>query len=237
VTIRLHQFPAMLGIPNPSPFCMKVETWLRLAGLPYEVVVENNPAVGPLGKLPFIEDGGATVADSSSIIAHLSRTHAVKLDHNLRAAQRSHAHALQRMLEEHLYWALVYSRWIEDASWAVIGPTFFASVPALLRPLIMRISRNGVRRDLHGHGLGRHPREEIYRRAAEDIESLSAELGDQPYFLGGEPTSVDASAYAFLAGCWMAQLDTPLKALVGKHHNLTAYCTRMTGRCFAPARA
>jgi hypothetical protein len=27
--IRLHQYPPMFGLPNPSPFCMKLETWLR----------------------------------------------------------------------------------------------------------------------------------------------------------------------------------------------------------------
>jgi Glutathione S-transferase N-terminal domain len=36
--IKLFQFPRMFGIPNLSPFCCKLETWLRMAGVPYEVV-------------------------------------------------------------------------------------------------------------------------------------------------------------------------------------------------------
>ena len=35
--IRLHQFPPVFG-RNVSPFTLKLETWLRLARLPYEVV-------------------------------------------------------------------------------------------------------------------------------------------------------------------------------------------------------
>jgi hypothetical protein len=27
--IKLFQFPRMFGIPNVSPFCCKLETWLR----------------------------------------------------------------------------------------------------------------------------------------------------------------------------------------------------------------
>jgi hypothetical protein len=36
--IKLYQFNAAWGLPNPSPFCMKVETYLRMVSLPYEVV-------------------------------------------------------------------------------------------------------------------------------------------------------------------------------------------------------
>jgi hypothetical protein len=34
--IKLYQFPPNLGLPNMSPLCMKVETYLRMAALPYE---------------------------------------------------------------------------------------------------------------------------------------------------------------------------------------------------------
>ena len=36
MTIKLYQFPPALGLPNASPFCMKLETYLRMAGLPFE---------------------------------------------------------------------------------------------------------------------------------------------------------------------------------------------------------
>ena len=34
--ITLYQFPSRGNLPNPSPFCMKLETYLRMAGLIYE---------------------------------------------------------------------------------------------------------------------------------------------------------------------------------------------------------
>jgi hypothetical protein len=32
--LKLFQFPRMFAIPNLSPFCCKLETWLRIARLP-----------------------------------------------------------------------------------------------------------------------------------------------------------------------------------------------------------
>jgi hypothetical protein len=59
----------MFEIPNLSPFCCKLETWLRIAGIPYEVVDTSDPRKGPKGKVPFIEDAGQRIGDSSFIVA------------------------------------------------------------------------------------------------------------------------------------------------------------------------
>lgn len=40
------------GTPDLSPFVIKLETWLRLAGLPYERRDGGNPMQAPRGKIP-----------------------------------------------------------------------------------------------------------------------------------------------------------------------------------------
>ena len=92
--IKLYQFPRMFSIPNLSPFCCKLETWLRIAGVAYEVVDTPDPRKGPKGKLPFIEDDGVRIADSSLVIEHLMKSRAVDPDAHLSPSQRATASAV-----------------------------------------------------------------------------------------------------------------------------------------------
>jgi hypothetical protein len=65
---RTHQaIPASAHVrgPNLSSFCCKMETWLRIAGVPYEVFDVTDPRKGPRSKKPFIEDASVRIADSS----------------------------------------------------------------------------------------------------------------------------------------------------------------------------
>jgi glutathione S-transferase len=74
--ITLYQFAPVWGIPNLSQACVKVETYLRMVDLPYEVR-STVPMKGPKGKLPFIEDSGKKIADSRFIIEYLRRSYSV----------------------------------------------------------------------------------------------------------------------------------------------------------------
>jgi len=69
--IKLYQFPTAFGLLNISPFCMKLECFLRLAKLDYQIVNMTNPRQGPKGKGPYIEDGDVRMGDSSLIIDDL----------------------------------------------------------------------------------------------------------------------------------------------------------------------
>ncbi|VDK37804.1 unnamed protein product [Gongylonema pulchrum] len=62
--VYLYQFPRAKCIPSQSPFCLKLETWLRMADIQYENVC--NWFVRSLeGTLPFVEYNGKEYPDSS----------------------------------------------------------------------------------------------------------------------------------------------------------------------------
>lgn len=230
--ITLYQFPPVWGLPNGSPFCMKVETWLRMAGLPYESRYVVNPAKAPKGKLPYINDGGMVVADSGFIIDYLKKAHGDKLDGALDSRQRATAHLIRRTLEESLYWSVLYDRWVVDENWAITGPAYFSALPRVIRRLVMRIARRAGIRQAHAQGIGRHTREEVYAIGSADLAALAGQLGSSDYFLGSQPTSIDASAYAFIANLLWTPIDSPLTRATKGHANLVAYAERMKARYF-----
>jgi glutathione S-transferase len=234
--IKLYQFPPAFGLPNASPFCMKVETYLRMAGLPYECPRGADFRKAPKGKLPYIVDdgdNGKLVADSTLIIDYLKATYGDKLDARLSAAQRALGVLIQRTFEESLYWPLVHSRWLDDVGFAKVNEAVFGRMKFPLRQIIPVLGRRSLRKQLHAQGTGRHSREEIYAIGCRDITALSDVLGDQPYFLGDEPASVDATGYAFLANLLWVPIDLPMRAHAAKLPNLEAYCQRMKARYFA----
>ena len=230
--IRLHQFAPAFGLPNASPFCMKVETYLRMAGLPFETVNDGNILKAPKGKLPYIDDGGTLVADSSFIIAHLRQRHGDPLDAALTPLQRAQGLAFQRLIEEHLYWSLLYTRWVDAQNWPRTSQAFFGSLPPPLRWIVPPLARRGMVAELRGHGMGRHSAQDIAALGCQDITALADFLGDKPYLLGDMPSSVDATAHAFVANVLWAPFDTALRSHARKRATLQAYCERMKARFF-----
>lgn len=62
-------------------------------------------------------------------------------------------------------------------------------------------------------------------------------LADKPFMLGAAPTSLDASAYAFLANLLWAPIDSPIRRHAQARPALEAYCQRMKARYCAWAQA
>ncbi|MCX8101597.1 MAG: glutathione S-transferase family protein [Geminicoccaceae bacterium] len=234
--VVLVQFPRVWG-RNPSPFALKLETWLRLADIPFTIEESLRPDRMPKGKLPCIRDGGRLIADSSTIIAHLKATRGIDPDAGLSARQRAEALILQRLFEEHLYFVVVWARWIDPEGWETIARDFFARVPAALRPAARTILRRRFARMLQLQGLGRHDRDEILARAREDLAALSARLGDRPFFMGEQLTTIDAVAFGFLANILLVPVEGELKRLAQGFANLVAFCETMEAGIYGEGRA
>ncbi len=230
--ITLHQLPALDRAASLSPFCLKVETYLRMTDAGYETVRELDVSKSPKGKLPYIEDNGARIGDSYFIIEHLKRTRGDSVDATLTARDRATSHAFARMLDEHLYWAVVHSRWFDDRfSPRMIG-IFFGELPAEQQGAVTTTVRDAMAIALHAHGLGRHTTEEIMERAKADLTALSALLGERPFMLGNHPTTLDAATYGFLSNVIDVEMDTQLRQHVSTHPNLVDYCRRMRERYY-----
>jgi glutathione S-transferase len=230
--LSVHGFPAMWGLPSASPFCTKVETWLRMAGIPYEPLRSAVPRGMPKGKLPYIVLDGNKVGDSRFILSFLAARFAVTLDDGLSGRDRAVGHAITRMLEEHLYFVMLQERWLSDDGWEVLKESYFGTIPPVVRQLAPPVLRIKVRRDVWGQGTGRHKPEEIATLGIQDIEAVALILGDQPYLLGEVPRSADATVFAFLASWLWCPIPSAIKDRVADHPALVTYCGRMRDRYF-----
>jgi len=234
--ITLHTMPGTDKLESFSPFCMKVEVYLKLQELPYKIA-PGDPRKAPKGKLPIVDVDSARIADSSAIIAYLEGKASVPLDRGLDAAERARAHVLKRMFEESLYFVLLWSRWADDEGWAELRPAVEALVPAAVRWFVPGIIRKKIVASTVAQGTGRHTRDEVYALGKADIEAVATLLGDRPYFLGDELRTIDVIAYSFLANILLWTKPSPLTEAARALPTLDAYVKRIGSRLEASAKA
>ncbi|TXI17955.1 MAG: glutathione S-transferase family protein [Nitrosomonas sp.] len=230
--LKLYQFERTWGIPNLSPFCCKVETYLRMAGIDYEIKPAL-PLRAPKGKLPYIEDNGWKLADSRFIVTYLKSTYS-NLDQALNEMQLGASVAIQRMLEEHLFWVALYSRWqYTDENWQANKQAIFGKLPPIIRDLAASHTRKKIQQQILGHGIGRHQTDEIFALGKQDIDALAASLGDKPYFLNDQPTTLDASAFGMLINIIACPIESPLKEYSLSKNNLVQYVERIKRKYYS----
>jgi len=231
--IRLFAFGSGWGIPfaTAAPFPLKLATWLRIAGLEHEIVVENNPGKGPKKKSPWIEDGEVRMGDSELIIRYLSERHGVDPDARLAPLDRALALAWRRTFEEHYHQAFEHQLFFGRGGSARLHE-LVAAMPAVLRPVLPRLMLSQFRKQLYARGLGRHHEADIIAMGQADLTAASTFLADKPYFLGGEPSSVDACVFGFLGVTIYVEGDNPLFRHAASLENLVAYAERMRARYF-----
>jgi glutathione S-transferase len=230
--IILYKFAPFLGTPDASPFVIKVMMLLKLAGLPYREM-QGNPFRGPQRFLPYIEDDGVKVADSTLIRSHFEQKYHLDFDSGLSPERKATAWAVERMCEDHLYFALLDLRWADRANFDKGISRLFGSIPAPVRPLAKALLRRMNAKRLHGHGIGRHTRPRIAELAIRDVEALAAILADKPFVMGDAPCAADAFVFGIVTAILTPPLESPVRTAIERQTNLVAYRDRITAKYFA----
>lgn len=233
--IKITLYPAAFGEPTASPFCMKALCMLAASQLPYEVIETPDPRKAPKGKLPIIEVDGQVIADSEQIRAFIEEAADIDFDVGLSDRDRATSRAVIRMVEEHVYFAIVADRWGEDDNWVHVRETFFKDIPGLVRGIVTRFIRKQALQSLHGQGIGRHTPEERYDRVRRDVIAIRDLLGEQDFLFGSVPSAADYSVVPMLRASICTPVEKPLAKFIKNDPNLMAYVTRVTDRCYPDA--
>ena len=224
--ITLYGFGAGFGLPEISPFVTKTEVQLKMAGLSYRKEMAR-PTASPKGQLPYIDDDDETIADSSFIRAHVEGKYGFDFDAPISLQARAQAWAFERMIEHHLYWAMVGARWVDPENFAKGPAHFFDAAPEHLRERLREDAQFRVAENYLLSGLGRHAPDEDVDLAVRSLFALSVQLGDKPYLMGEAPCGADATAFGVLAGILTPFFTSPLRLRTEQFANLLAYVDRM----------
>ena len=219
------------GLPDASPFVTKVETLLRMSKLPFEKALMSF-SKAPKGKMPYIDDGVELLGDSTFIRWRLEKKYGVDFDNGLTTEQLAIAWAFEKMAEDNLYWVSMHARWMHDANFERGPKVFFKAAPAVIRPLVVAMVRRQVRKSLHSQGMGRHSPNEIAALGSRSLGAIADYLGDKPFFMGSEPTGIDATIFAFVVSAMCPLFESPLQQAAAGHGNLRRYVGRMTARFY-----
>ncbi|XP_071444909.1 failed axon connections [Hetaerina americana] len=240
-TVYLYQFCRTPLLPSISPYCLKVETWLRLASVKYENVDHKMKLRSKKGQLPFIELNGEEVADSSIIVKELAQRFTKDLDAGLDNYQKSISHALISMIENSLVMVVLW--WRSKNTDSVLKGYklnlqhgYGTKIPQVILNFIFKFafSRKGAKK-VKAQGIGVHKPEEIIDMGKRDLKVLSDVLADKPFFFGDEPTLLDIVAFANLAQIYFfdKEVEFALRDFMQDNcANLVGLVNRMKERCY-----
>jgi len=239
--VYLFQFQRSPCIPSISPFCLKLESWLKLHGIKYTNVDHKCKFRSKKGMLPFIELNGEEIADSNMIIETLAAKFGKEMPAQLSAEQKNVQHAMVAMVENHLHWTMVHWRSRESDNilkgYKLDIQTMIGSKapPSILNWVFKYMHcRKGMKK-VKSQGLGVHSAEEIEQFGKSDLLVLSEMLGDKEFFFGDEPALLDLVVYAHVAQLVMVAAETscPLRDYIEADcKNLVGLVSRMKDRCW-----
>jgi len=222
---------AAWGLPEISPFVTKTEVHLKMAGLEY-TKRQASPDEGPKGQVPFIDDGGRLIGDSSFIRMHIEREYGVDFDHGLTPFGRATAMAIEMMVEHELAPAVGYFRWLKDDNFERGPARWFDDAPAEMREELKQGLKEEVRKVMIARGIARHSDEEIVGLAVRSLKALDVFVGGTEFLMGDEPCGADAFVFATLAAAMTPHFPSPVRDAAIRFPRLVGYVTRMFDRFY-----
>lgn len=228
LVITLFQLAPAHGLPvSVSPYCTKLELYFRLTDREFQTRAAYIPK-SPNKRVPYVSGvGDGLLADTHEIISALEAA-TPSLDEGLEDERRSAGQEAEKLAQEGLYFACLYSRFVEPEGWIHQKPAVKAVVPWLLAPILVPIIRKGQIKACAENGFADPAAG--YARAEEAAEHLAKLLADKPFLLGEAPRVADCAVWANVLHNAYTPSANPARKAVRSHANLMSYVQRMAAR-------
>uniref|UniRef100_A0A914P9M6 Glutathione S-transferase n=1 Tax=Panagrolaimus davidi TaxID=227884 RepID=A0A914P9M6_9BILA len=200
--VYLYQFKRNPYIPNLSPFCMKIELFLRANNIPHQVI-ENNKARSTKGLLPFIELNGKQIADSEFITYELSQI--FNIQNNISPEKSGSLRALTRVFDVEVSTLLSYYK-VKSAAF-VRGSLPGVGIPKFSLPITVPLAQWFVKRGIKKSGYN-HSDSEMKQILVRDLKAASDILGSDKFFGGEKMAVADCAVFGQLASVYFIPWET-----------------------------
>ncbi|KAH7726454.1 failed axon connections protein [Aphelenchoides avenae] len=229
--VYLVQVPRAGSVPSLSPYSMKLETWLRMAEVPYKNVSNEFKHNSAKGQIPFVELNGVQIADTNIIIETLKKHFHVTLDDYMNEKDAADAAAYHSLIEETLKWQSWYfgardnSYFLSDEG---LGAHFHGVKKLVFKYIVLEHLRRKVMKRCVGQGIGRDTQAEVLAAMKKTLKALSVILSKKKYFMGGKPSTLDATAFGHLVKAYYCPTTAEIPLYVDAEcRNLVDYLERM----------
>ncbi|KAJ3276195.1 hypothetical protein HDV01_005643 [Terramyces sp. JEL0728] len=225
----LFAFPATKNLSTCMEVeCLKIQTALIFSHFPFSLNEIHEHNFSPSGKLPCLMVDGKVYA-GRDVIQQASQR-GLDIDSFLSPTQKSSMNAFKSQVETKLGFCLDLELWYDTHFNSITLFQRGISYPWPLNLIIPRFERNQKIKEM----MAVKP---IYGQAQVCLDGLSLLLGDQQYFYGSRPTTLDAAVFAYihiiLSLMSKSSSDSKLRKLVLQHDNLVQYSRRLWQNWYA----
>ena len=209
LTVRARMDDLTLYQFELCPYCHKVRAGLELKGLAFRKVEVNPmtkkelPALpeGAPRKVPVLQTGGETVADSTAILAFLDDKFAGKASFRpADEAARKRAAEIEEWVDSELIFALptvIYGTWGEAVKAAQV--TARSSNFGWVSNIGVRVGGSLIMHQVSKRLLSKRGKTDAHAWVRESVDQFEQWLGDQPFVTGAELSVADVAMHGALS--------------------------------------
>ena len=233
--VYLFQSNRTPRIPNIVPNELMLESFLKLHGIPYENINHNSRISLKKIKMPYIELDGEELTEVD-LIMKMAEKFEKNMSENLSMEQMNIEHAMMKMVENHLYWAIMDWRTeTMDNTIKAYNINLTNYLDSKLPPplLTLHFKMNVIKKMQKKTKSQAH--HDLETAAKNDMKVLSEMLGEKVFMFGEEPSMLDLIVFSVLAQLVMVEevVKCPLKDhLTENYQNLVELVNKMKEKCW-----
>ena len=228
VTLYQQYQVEQITLPD-SAQCLAVEAFLRMSGLSFRVEQRTNAAdMSPTGKVPFIQVGSQLIAEFEPIVT-FAASKGFCLSRDFPEQSVAEMWAYMSMLDNILSNAEYYVAWmVPDVVAEVTKPRYGCAHPWPLNWFLPWLRQREVRSLMSIKDWACKSLEEVIEEVRVCLRALSEKLDRGKFFLGTEPTELDAVVFGHLYTLQTSKLPgSPFNSVTTEFDNLVKFCKRI----------